>query len=41
MGSGLAKWPVYNAKKNELLEIQPDGSAVGKPDPKKSEAGRN
>ncbi|RZK41425.1 MAG: carboxylesterase, partial [Hymenobacter sp.] len=34
-GSGLAKWPVYNAKKNELLEIQPDGSAAGKPDPKK------
>lgn len=35
-GGGLAKWPVYDLKKNELLEIQADGSAAGKPDPKKA-----
>jgi para-nitrobenzyl esterase len=34
-GKGLPKWPVYNPKKNELLEIQVDGTPVGKPDPKK------
>lgn len=35
-GNGLAKWPAYDPKKNELLEIQADGSASGKPDPKKA-----
>lgn len=35
-GSGLPQWPVYDAKKNELLEIQSDGNPVGKPDPKKA-----
>jgi para-nitrobenzyl esterase len=35
-GKGMPKWPVYDSKKNELLEFQSDGSAVGKPDLKKT-----
>jgi len=35
-GKGLPEWPAYNPKKNSMLEIQPDGKAVGKPDPKKA-----
>ncbi len=35
-GKGLPKWPVFNAHKNMILEIQPDGKAEGKPDPKKA-----
>jgi para-nitrobenzyl esterase len=35
-GTGLPKWPIYNAATNQLLEFQSDGVAAGKPDPKKA-----
>jgi para-nitrobenzyl esterase len=35
-GAGLPTWPSYSPKTNELLEIQSDGKAVGKPDPTKA-----
>lgn len=33
-GKGLPEWPVFSPEQNEILEIQPDGAPVGKPDPK-------
>jgi len=35
-GTGLPKWPLYNPKTNEILDIQSDGKPVGKPDPTKA-----
>jgi para-nitrobenzyl esterase len=32
----LPEWPVYNPKKNMILDIQSDGKPVGKPDPRKA-----
>jgi para-nitrobenzyl esterase len=34
-GKGLPLWPVYNTQNEEILDIQPDGKLVGKPDPRK------
>ena len=35
-GKDLPEWPIYTADKNKFIEFQPDGTAVGKPDPKKA-----
>ena len=35
-GKGLPEWPQYGPKKNDILEIKPNGSAVGEPDPRKA-----
>lgn len=35
-GKDLPKWPLYNPKTNEILDIQSDGKPVGKPDPRKA-----
>ena len=35
-GKDLPNWPLYNPKTNEILDVQPDGKPVGKPDPTKA-----
>ena len=35
-GKGLAEWPVYNSKTNEIIEFKPDGTAQGEADPRKA-----
>lgn len=35
-GKDVPKWPVYSPKRNEILDIQPDGKPVGKADPRKA-----
>jgi len=34
-GDGLPNWPPYNPKTNVILDVQPDGNLVAKPDPRK------
>ncbi|MES1224350.1 MAG: carboxylesterase family protein, partial [Bacteroidota bacterium] len=35
-GKGLTNWPLYDTKKEEILDIELDGKAVSKPDPRKA-----
>jgi para-nitrobenzyl esterase len=35
-GKGLPEWPAFEVQKNQILDFQPDGNAVGKQDPKKA-----
>jgi para-nitrobenzyl esterase len=35
-GKGLPSWTVYTPNKNEILDVQPDGKPVSKPDPRKA-----
>jgi para-nitrobenzyl esterase len=35
-GKDLPEWPVYNTQNEEILDVQPDGKLVGKPDPRKA-----
>ncbi|NJB71363.1 para-nitrobenzyl esterase [Saonia flava] len=35
-GAGLPEWPVYNEEGGEILDIELNGDAVGKPDPRKA-----
>jgi len=35
-GEGLPQWPLFNPKTNQILDVQPDGKPVAKPDPRKT-----
>lgn len=35
-GENLPNWPEFTLKKEMILDVQPDGNAVGKPDPRKA-----
>ncbi len=35
-GKNLPKWPAYRPKKNKILDVQMDGPALGRPDPRKA-----
>ncbi len=35
-GEGLPQWPLFNPKTNQILDVQPDGKPVAKPDPRKA-----
>ena len=35
-GNGLPNWPKYDPKKGQILDVQLDGNAVGKQDPRKA-----
>src|SRR5690606_23430323 len=35
-GENLPLWPLYDTQKEEILDIELDGSPVGKPDPRKA-----
>jgi len=35
-GKGVPAWPLYDTKKEEILDIDLDGKPVGKPDPRKA-----
>jgi para-nitrobenzyl esterase len=35
-GTGLPEWPIYNTQKEEILDVELGGKAVGKPDPRKA-----
>ena len=35
-GEDLPVWPIYNTHKEDILDIEPSGKPVGKPDPRKA-----
>jgi para-nitrobenzyl esterase len=35
-GEGLPRWPVYSTQDEEILDIESDGTPVGKPDPRRA-----
>ncbi len=35
-GKGLPVWPLYTPQKEEVLDVELSGKAVGKPDPRKA-----